>query len=137
MEKKDVIYVAGHKGLVGSAIFDLLKNKGFENIIVKDSNELDLRNQKDGNDFLDLTSTKTSLSGESIEINTGLGNDIVWSSDGNETIDLGDGAFATGQAYVALSRCKTLNSLMLLREGTVSDGLGDPDIQDFHSRHFN
>ena len=29
-------------------------------------------NLKDGNDFLDLTSTKTSLSGESIEINTGL-----------------------------------------------------------------
>ncbi len=51
MEKKDVIYVAGHKGLVGSAIFDLLKNKGFENIIVKDSNELDLRNQNDVNDF--------------------------------------------------------------------------------------
>ena len=51
MKKKDVIYVAGHKGLVGSAIFDLLKNKGFENIIVKDSNELDLRNQNDVNDF--------------------------------------------------------------------------------------
>ena len=48
-------------------------------------------NLKDGNDFLDLTSTKTSLSGESIEINAGLGNDIVWSSDGNEIIDLGDG----------------------------------------------
>ena len=48
-------------------------------------------NLKEGNDFLDLTSTKTSLSGESIEINAGLGNDIVWSSDGNEIIDLGDG----------------------------------------------
>jgi len=52
------------------------------------------------------------------------------------SIDLGDGAFATGQAYVALSRCKTLNSLMLLRELKVSDAKVDPDIQDFHSIHF-
>ena len=51
MERKDVIYVAGHKGLVGSSIFELLKNKGFENIIVKDSCELDLRNQNDVNHF--------------------------------------------------------------------------------------
>ena len=51
MKKQDVIYVAGHKGLVGSAIFHLLKNKGFENVIVKDSDELDLRNQNHVNDF--------------------------------------------------------------------------------------
>ena len=51
MERKDVVYIAGHKGLVGSAIFELLKNKGFENIIVKESSELDLRSQNDVNDF--------------------------------------------------------------------------------------
>ena len=48
------------------------------------------------------------------------------------SVDLGSGAFATGQAYVALSRCKNLNSLHLQRELKVSDALVDPDIIDFH-----
>ncbi len=52
------------------------------------------------------------------------------------SVDLGDGAFATGQAYVALSRCKTLNSLNLYRELKVRDALVDPDIQDFHYLYF-
>ena len=52
------------------------------------------------------------------------------------SVDLGEGAFATGQAYVALSRCKTLNSLNLYRELKVRDALVDPDIQDFHAEHF-
>ena len=52
------------------------------------------------------------------------------------SVDLGDGAFATGQAYVALSRCKTIDTLNLVRELKVSDALVDPDIQDFHLRHF-
>lgn len=45
MNKSDKIYVAGHTGLVGSAIVRLLKKKGFTNIITKTSAELDLREQ--------------------------------------------------------------------------------------------
>jgi ATP-dependent exoDNAse (exonuclease V) alpha subunit len=52
------------------------------------------------------------------------------------SVDLGSGAFATGQAYVALSRCKNLNSLHLQRELKVSDALVDPDIVDFHKNYL-
>ena len=52
------------------------------------------------------------------------------------SVDLGSGAFATGQAYVALSRCKNLNSLHLQRELIVSDALVDPDIIDFHRNNL-
>jgi len=45
MNKNSKIYVAGHTGLVGSAIMRCLKNNGFENIIYRDLSELDLRNQ--------------------------------------------------------------------------------------------
>jgi len=51
MNKADKIYVAGHRGMVGSAIIRKLKNEGFENIISKTSSELDLRNQSAVNDF--------------------------------------------------------------------------------------
>lgn len=45
MEKSAKIYVAGHRGMVGSAIVRELKNLGYENILVRTSSELDLRNQ--------------------------------------------------------------------------------------------
>lgn len=48
---KSKIYLAGHKGMVGRAIFKALKSKGFSNILVRTSKELDLREQKSVNDF--------------------------------------------------------------------------------------
>ena len=46
MEKNSKIYIAGHKGLVGSAILNNLKSKGYNNLIVKTIDELDLSDQK-------------------------------------------------------------------------------------------
>ncbi|HMK03342.1 MAG TPA: GDP-L-fucose synthase [Ferruginibacter sp.] len=46
MEKGDKIYIAGHKGMVGSAIARALDAKGFTNIVSRTSKELDLRDQK-------------------------------------------------------------------------------------------
>jgi GDP-L-fucose synthase len=45
MDKSDKIYIAGHSGLVGSAIVRALRDKEFTNIITRTSSELDLRNQ--------------------------------------------------------------------------------------------
>jgi GDP-L-fucose synthase len=51
LEKTDKIYIAGHRGMVGSAIYRKLQNEGFENLLVKTSSELDLRNQQSVADF--------------------------------------------------------------------------------------
>ena len=51
MEQGDKIYVAGHRGMVGSAIVRLLGKKGFHNIVTRTSAELDLRNQQAVSDF--------------------------------------------------------------------------------------
>lgn len=53
MEKSAKIYVAGHNGMVGSAIVRKLEKEGFQNIIKKNSKELDLRNQLAVADFFD------------------------------------------------------------------------------------
>lgn len=50
MKKK--IYIAGHRGMVGSAVHRLFKRKGYENIITRTSTELDLRNQSAVGDFI-------------------------------------------------------------------------------------
>lgn len=52
MSKEKKIYVAGHRGMVGSAILNALKDKGCQNLVYKSSGELDLRNQAAVNDFM-------------------------------------------------------------------------------------
>lgn len=51
MEQNSKIYVAGHRGLAGSAITRELKNRGFNNLLIRSSKELDLRNQQATLDF--------------------------------------------------------------------------------------
>ena len=51
MDKKTKIYIAGHKGMVGSAVWRKLESKGYSNLIGFGSKELDLRNQQAVNDF--------------------------------------------------------------------------------------
>jgi GDP-L-fucose synthase len=46
MDKNSKIYIAGHRGMVGSAIARKLQKEGFTNIVVRTSSELDLRNQQ-------------------------------------------------------------------------------------------
>jgi GDP-L-fucose synthase len=54
MEKSAKIYIAGHRGMVGSAIESKLRSEGYHNIIARTSSELDLRNQQAVNAFFNL-----------------------------------------------------------------------------------
>jgi GDP-L-fucose synthase len=54
MEKSFKIYIAGHRGMVGSSILRALQAKGYTNFILKTSAELDLRNQQAVTDFFAL-----------------------------------------------------------------------------------
>jgi GDP-L-fucose synthase len=51
MNKSTKIYIAGHRGMVGSALWRALESKGYSNLIGKTSAELDLRNQQAVTDF--------------------------------------------------------------------------------------
>lgn len=54
MDIQSKIFVAGHRGMVGSAVYRALKAKGFNNIVTRTSAELDLRNQQAVADFFAL-----------------------------------------------------------------------------------
>jgi GDP-L-fucose synthase len=53
MNKNEKIYIAGHRGMVGSAIKKKLEQEGFKNLVYKTSAELDLRNQSAVDSFFD------------------------------------------------------------------------------------
>ncbi|GHN02642.1 GDP-L-fucose synthase [Cytophagales bacterium WSM2-2] len=54
MKKDAKIYIAGHQGLVGSAIYRRLHNEGFHNLVLKKHSQLDLRDQLAVQDFFDI-----------------------------------------------------------------------------------
>ena len=58
INKKSKIFVAGHKGLVGSAIVRKLKEKGYKNIITIEKSKLDLTSQTKVFNFLKKKKTK-------------------------------------------------------------------------------
>ena len=53
MERSAKIYIAGHRGMVGSGLERKLRKEGYNNIITRTSSELDLRNQQAVNDFFE------------------------------------------------------------------------------------
>jgi ATP-dependent exoDNAse (exonuclease V) alpha subunit len=50
-------------------------------------------------------------------------------------VDLGSGAFASGQTYVALSRTRSIESLSTRRPFNRADFISDPRVSEFHARH--
>ena len=67
MKLTDKIFVAGHTGLVGSAITRLLQKKGYHNILTVSSSELDLRNQYLVNKFFEKESSGVGNGGETVK----------------------------------------------------------------------
>ena len=61
ISKNDPIYVAGHNGLVGSAVSNRLKNAGYTNIITANRKELDLTDQKKTFNFLKKKKTQIHI----------------------------------------------------------------------------
>ena len=53
------------------------------------------------------------------------------------TIDLGRGAFAPGQTYVALSRCRSLDAITLARPISMKDVAADTDVLQFYAALFD
>jgi len=53
MEQNAKIYIAGHRGMVGSGLERKLRKEGYNNIVTRTSSELDLRNQQAVNDFFE------------------------------------------------------------------------------------
>jgi GDP-L-fucose synthase len=54
MDQQGKIYIAGHRGMVGSALHRKLQKEGFKNFVLRTSNELDLRNQQQVKDFFEV-----------------------------------------------------------------------------------
>ena len=60
LNKKSKIFLAGHNGMVGSAIYKKLKKKGYKNIIVQSRKNLDLLDQNKTHKFIKKKKTKIS-----------------------------------------------------------------------------
>ena len=60
IKKREKIFLAGHRGLVGSAILGRLIDHGYKNIIIIDKSNLDLTNQQKVFNFLKKKKTKSS-----------------------------------------------------------------------------
>ncbi len=82
LNKKDVIFIAGHNGMVGSSIHNLLKSQGYTNILTAERKELDLTNQrmvqdffiKNTPDYVFLAAAKVG----GIHANNSLGGDFIY-----------------------------------------------------------
>ena len=61
IKKNDVIFLTGHNGLVGSAIYRLLKKKKFTKILTVSKKKLDLRNQQQVSNFFSKNKIKAVL----------------------------------------------------------------------------
>src|SRR5690625_5295768 len=70
IDKESKVYIAGHKGMVGRAVWDRLEESGYGNLSGTSSAELDLRNQELVNDFMATTKPDIVIDRKSTRLNS-------------------------------------------------------------------
>ena len=116
MDKNGKIYLAGHTGLVGSAILKNLQSKGYKNFVLRDISEMDLRNQqevfsffeKEKPDYVILAAAKVggivannTYRGQFIYENLQIQNNVIhasWMNDVKKLLFLGSTCIYPGNA---------------------------------------
>ena len=97
ISKNAKIYIAGHRGMVGSACWRILQEAGYTNLIGKTSKELDLKNQQATDDFI-----KTEKPDSSEKYGRILG----WLYVDGDTVSVNDHMIEDGYAWGYLGETK-------------------------------
>ncbi len=128
MEKTDKIFIAGHKGLIGSALVRTLKKRGYNNIVVRDRSELDLLREQQVYQFLEVEKpdciilaaamvggiyANNTYRAEFIYNNLSIQNNVIWNAhvlDINKLVFLGSSCIYPREAPQPMPESALLTS---------------------------
>ncbi len=137
MEKNAKIYLAGHEGLVGSAILKLLNSKGYRNLILRSKNDLDLTDQNKVNRFFTdnrpdyvihaagrVGGIKANMTypAEFLYENTMIAANVIWSAHKHEVKKL---------IYISCGCAYPTKSTQPIKEEYLLTGLPEPTNEGF------
>ena len=140
MNTSSKIYVAGHRGLVGSAIVRELESRGYTNIITRKHSELDLLNQAAVNDFFSTEKpdyvflAAAHVAGVDRIFKIGGAQAVAALAYGTETIPKVDKIVGPGNAFVAEAKKQVFGKVSIdMIAGpseilVVADDTNNPDI---------
>jgi GDP-L-fucose synthase len=137
MKPESRIYVAGHRGMVGTALVNLLVASGYRHIIARTSAELDLRNQKCVDDFMKKEKPEyvflLAANIKGIKANLGSAADLMWD---NLTIEANviNSSHSVGVkrlVYLSSSVIYPRDCVQPIKEEYMSNGPMDKSVEDY------